>query len=303
MNRAEFLFKVMDTICHPLQNYKKYDNIVVERDIVYDNNYPEDCKLNLHYREGAKEYPVVLNIHGGGFVAGDKRHRESISNSFADKGWLVANINYRLGPKHAFPAGTQDVVAALMYLEGIAQEKKLNLNKVVLTGDSAGAYYAMHTYAALKNTELGEKLGIGKINFEVAGLLLFFGPYDIDVAVQRKLPLKLTHSIGESFLGLKIDKDFANLKDYEYLDYISPSSYVADDWCPVFLAYSKKDFFCAGMAESLIERLEEHKIPYQQYFSTKLGDNHCFHLFAYTKQAKKCMESVFAWLEEIKTKE
>ncbi len=302
MNRAEFLFKAMDAVCHPLQNIKKYDNIVVEKDIVYNNEHPDSCKLNLHYREGAESYPVILNIHGGGFVAGDKKHRKSISNAFADKGWLVANINYRLGPKHAFPAGTQDAISALMYLETIAKEKKLNLDKVILTGDSAGAYYAMHAYAALKNKELAEKIGVGKINFEIAGLLLFFGPYDIDVAIKKKLPFKLTHSIGESLLGIKIDKDFTNLADYEYLDYISPSVYVTSDWCPVFLAYAKKDFFCAGMAESLIEKLIEHKIPYQECFSTKLTDNHCFHLFTYTKQAKLCMEKVFEWLEEMKAK-
>ncbi len=302
MNRAEFLFKVMDVVCHPLQNTQKFDGITVERDIVYDSNHPEVCKLNLHYKKGANRYPVILNIHGGGFVAGDKKHRESISNSMADKGWLVANINHRLGPKYAFPAGIQDAVSALMYLETIATEYALNLDKVILTGDSAGAYYALQTYAALKNAELGEKLGIGKINFEIAGLLLFHGAYDIEVAIKRKIPFGLTRSIGESFLGIKLNKDLSNLEDYEYMQHISPSTYVDSSWCPCFVVYSKKDFFCGGMAEALIEKLKEFDIPYKEYFSTKLVDNHCFHLFTYTKEAKKCMAEVFDWLEKMKTK-
>lgn len=300
MNRSEFLFKAVDYLFHPLQNYKKYKGITVIKDIVYDHNYPNECKLNLHYKEGADSYPLLLNIHGGGFVAGDKKHRQSFSNAMAEKGFLVANINYRLAPKHAFPAGTLDAISALKYLEQISKEYKINLNKTILTGDSAGAYYALHAYAALKNNKLGECLEVEPPSFDIAGLLLFCGAYDIEVAIKKKIPFGLTRSIGESFAGIKLDKDFANLQDYKYLDYLSPSAFVQEGWCPCFLVYSKKDFFVGGMAEALIEKLKEYNIPYQEYYSTKFSDNHCFHLLGYTKQAKKCMEAVDTWLEEIK---
>jgi acetyl esterase/lipase len=302
MNRSEILFKTLDLICHPLQNINKYEDITVLRDIIYNDSYPDDCTLNFHYKKGAQSYPVMLNIHGGGFVAGDKKHRESFCNYMADKGWFVANINYRLGPKYAFPAGVQDAVAALTFLEKIKDKYNLDVDKTVVTGDSAGGYYTAQTYAALYDASLGEKLNVTKPGFNIAGLLLFCGAYDIEVAIKRKMPFGFTRSIGESFLGIKLNKDFSNLQEYEYMPYLSPANFVGEGWCPCFLVYSDKDFFVAGMAENLIEKLKEYNVPYQTYNTTKFGDNHCFHLFTYKKEAKKCMDAILPWLEEIKSR-
>lgn len=303
MNRAEFLFKALDKVLHLSQNYKKFPNVTVEKDIGYNEEFSDHCKLDLHYKKGLEgKYPVMFNIHGGGFVAGDKKHRLSFCNYMADNGWFVVNINYRLGPKFSFPAGIIDTINALNFLETIKEEYSLDLNKIVLTGDSAGAYYATHTVAVLNNNELREKLNAPDFNYKIAGLLSFCGPYDIEVAINKKMPLGFTKSIGESFIGITLNEDLSNIKDYEYLDYLAPVNFVNENWCPCFIVYSDKDIFCSGMAEGLIEKLNEKEIPLETYHTTKLADNHCFHLNWFTKESKKCFEKAIPWLEEIKAK-
>ena len=104
MNRAEFIFAAIDVLFHPFQNYITKEGVKCIKDISYNDQYAE-CKGDIYFKEGAKEpMPVIVNVHGGGFVKGDKKHRKSIAHLYADRGWFVWNINYRLSPKHKFPA-------------------------------------------------------------------------------------------------------------------------------------------------------------------------------------------------------
>lgn len=110
MNRAEVVFKAIDVLFHPFQNCIKIKDTVIEKDISYDDRYPQ-CKADFVYKKSEEKLPVLVNIHGGGFVMGDKKHRRSISELYADKGWFVININYRLAPKYPFPAFMEDIFA------------------------------------------------------------------------------------------------------------------------------------------------------------------------------------------------
>ena len=80
MTKSELLFKSIDYLLHIPQNYKRYKKNTVIKDIVYDENYPYIAKGDIYFDKEyeGQAYPVILNIHGGGYVAGDKRHRKSL---------------------------------------------------------------------------------------------------------------------------------------------------------------------------------------------------------------------------------
>ena len=72
MNRSEFLFQAIDGLFHIPQNYIRVKGIKRIKDIVYDKQYPEYCTLDIYFKENAREpMPVIVNIHGGGFVKGE----------------------------------------------------------------------------------------------------------------------------------------------------------------------------------------------------------------------------------------
>ncbi|MBC2668823.1 alpha/beta hydrolase [Novosphingobium piscinae] len=90
--------------------------------------------------------PVVLFVHGGGFLKGDKAAdgwpNAAVGRWAAEQGWLGAVMNYRLAPEHVWPAGGEDVLAALDWLAAHAAEWGGDARRIVVLGTSAGAVHA-----------------------------------------------------------------------------------------------------------------------------------------------------------------
>lgn len=301
MNRAEKLFVVIDKLFNPLQNKIKFPDITVEKDLVYCDKFKDDCLTDLYYDKKVKgKYPVFINIHGGGFVRGDKAFRRSLCGKFASKGYFVVNANYRLSPKYAFPAVAEDMVELLNFIPTIAEKYNLDLTKVIISGDSAGAYYATMATAICFNEEFRNALNLSEPMLKVTSLIGFCGPYNLLIALKKKMPFGLTKTIGESFTGIKLDKKLSNITDFKHLDYLNPTKFLVEEkWVPTFIVYAKKDIFCKGHAEEWIKELDEKNIPYESYYSTELFKNHCFHLFLNDKKSKECFNKIDAFLEKL----
>jgi acetyl esterase len=83
--------------------------------------------------------PMVLYVHGGGFRILSKDTHWVMGLAFARRGYLVFNINYRLAPRHRFPAGLADCCAAYAWLCRSAAAFGGDLGRLALAGESAGA--------------------------------------------------------------------------------------------------------------------------------------------------------------------
>ena len=87
-------------------------------------------------------WPVVLYIHGGGFRILSKDTHWVMGLAFARRGFLVFNINYRLAPKHRYPAAVEDAAAAYAWVARHAADYGGDLSRFVIAGESAGANLA-----------------------------------------------------------------------------------------------------------------------------------------------------------------
>lgn len=116
-------------------------------DIAY-GDHPRQV-LDL-YPTTRPDAPVLLFVHGGGFVAGDKSSDAvfygNVARYFAHHGFLAAAMNYRLAPDFGWPAGSEDVSGALTWLEQHAAEYGGDSSRIVILGQSAGA---AHTASVL----------------------------------------------------------------------------------------------------------------------------------------------------------
>ncbi|MFA5449106.1 MAG: alpha/beta hydrolase [Clostridia bacterium] len=300
MNRVEVVFAAIDVLFHPLQNYIKVDGITVEKDISYGKS-PEN-QMDFYYKKTDETLPVLVNIHGGGFVKGDKKHRASLSLLYADRGWFVVNINYRLSPKSVFPTVVEDVLNVLNKLPELKDKYNLNLDKVVLTGDSSGAYTSAMTAACIFDPELLTALSLPQCDIVPAGVVGFCGLYDVVEVLKKPFPFKMSRVLGTSITGVTLGRKLKGLDEYKHINHISPIDYINEKWCPVFVAYSKKDMFCSGQGEAFCEKLKEKGVPYDESYSTSILDNHCYHFNFWTKASKNTMSKVYAFLEDIKNK-
>ena len=108
------------------------------------NNVPLKADLYLP-RNITEPAPVVLVIHGGGWVEGTKEGRNVWFTPYLQMGWAVVNIDYRLGRVSRAPAAVEDCRCALHWLFANATKYKFDPHRVVVTGDSSGGHLALTT--------------------------------------------------------------------------------------------------------------------------------------------------------------
>lgn len=84
-------------------------------------------------------FPTVLYIHGGGFRILSKDSHWVMAMALARRGMVVMNVNYRLAPRHPFPAALADVCAALEHVRKVAPSFGGDPDRLIITGESAGA--------------------------------------------------------------------------------------------------------------------------------------------------------------------
>ena len=117
------------------------ENIVRYDDLLYG----PDEKINRLdvYRPKAAEgktIPVIVSIHGGGWVYGDKELYQFYCMSLAQRGFAVVNFTYRLAPGHKFPAQLEDTNMVMEWVFAHAGEYGLDTRNIFMVGDSAGAH-------------------------------------------------------------------------------------------------------------------------------------------------------------------
>ncbi|MDA8743106.1 alpha/beta hydrolase [Rubripirellula amarantea] len=123
--------------------------VVVHPNVAYVGDYTGDSKANLcdiYLPPGPAPkdgFPVVVVVHGGGWISGDKWTLEGYSRLLARNGIASITINYRLAPTYPFPAQVDDVRSALIWVRSHKDEYHLDLSRLGLFGYSAGGHLSL----------------------------------------------------------------------------------------------------------------------------------------------------------------
>jgi acetyl esterase len=127
--------------------------------------------------KGAGPFPIVLYLHGGGWVAGSPQSHRKLGMQFAEQGYLTINLDYRLAPEHPFPAGLDDSIFAAEWAVANAQRWGGDASRMAIGGDSAGGNLAAATIVemAARNSP---------IKFKAA--LLIYGLFDVPAVIARE---------------------------------------------------------------------------------------------------------------------
>lgn len=163
------------TLLNPLVTAPDPAVVQVQRDLAYGSNERQRLDVFTPAAGYDPARPLLIFVHGGGFVAGDK-HSEG-SPFYSNVGeWAVRNgcngvtMTYRLAPQHQWPSGVEDLHLLLRFLRHEGAEHGLESRHIFLMGQSAGAAHAA-SYVA--HPELYAPFGHG-----LSGLILLSGLYD-----------------------------------------------------------------------------------------------------------------------------
>lgn len=171
--------KVIDQILlHQLQKQMRgsVKPDIVETAGLYDIAYAQDedplHQLDVYFPNPHGSYPLVFNIHGGAWVAGDKEQNRRYSKYIAHDGFCVVNMSYRLLPQTNLQGQIQDIMQAVRKIETMQKQLPWDGQHVVLMGDSAGAHLAGLLYCILQDEDLQKRYACGTSAFNIHALVL-----------------------------------------------------------------------------------------------------------------------------------
>ncbi len=141
-------------------------------------------------RPASEPRPLIIYIHGGGWMGGHTRQSAAFSNfpqvlaSLASEGFVVASLEYRLSGEAKFPAQLQDVRAAVRFLKTNAARYGIDPKKVALWGGSAGGHLAALAGLSCGAPGIDEKPEAAGSEC-VQGVVSWYGVFDFALMVQR----------------------------------------------------------------------------------------------------------------------
>ncbi len=146
----------------------------IVRDIPYLNDGERGHLFDIYeLPDLPEEAPVLINIHGGGLFASYKEVNVNFNYEWARLGYRVVSLSYRRIPETTLWHQIDDVMAALRFLKAHEKEYHLNLDRPVLTGDSAGALLSLFAISINGSEALQEAFGIkgADMSFRASGLV------------------------------------------------------------------------------------------------------------------------------------
>jgi triacylglycerol lipase len=170
----------------PFHEREPYAGVRVTRDIAYGADERHRLDVFAPAATPARALPVLVFVHGGGFVGGDKRnpgtpYNDNVALWAVRHGLIGVNMTYRLAPQSRWPSGAADVGAALNWVRTNIAGHGGDPERVFLMGTSAGA---VHVASFVTRPQLHASAGPG-----IAGAILLSGIYDL-----TKFPPNPMHS-------------------------------------------------------------------------------------------------------------
>ena len=244
-------------------NYDEIKSRVsVIQNIRYRSEYPDNyADLYIPVDQGGP-FPVVLWIHGGAFVGGDKKDIKIYAEALAAEGIAVVCMNYRRAPEAKYPVPVVQTNEVYLWLMEVSDEYTLDLNRFVLAGDSAGAQIAAQFAAIQSNAVYAAGIGFPQSVplHTLKAALLFCGPYDV-----AKIAEGNHWMLG--FIMKKTAEAYFGKKDWaEYFSYQATiSNHITKDFPPVFIS-DGNTLSLEDHGRDLAEVLKKNGVPVETYF-------------------------------------
>ena len=231
-------------------------------------------------------HPVLVYLHGGGWVCGSAKSHRKLGYRFAEAGYLVFNVNYRLAPEHPFPTPFEDCLAAIRWAHREAARYGGDGARLAVGGDSAGANLSAAVAAALADDQERPR-----------ATLLLYGVFDFGMLRNALPPPELdtpaadaAREIVELMMGAYLGKarSDAALRDPQ----VSPL-YAAAKLPPSHILVGGADPL-AVQTEALVKALAAAGVPHEHFVDA--GMPHGYVQMEHLPAARPAIERMVAFL-------
>lgn len=277
---------------------KPFDGLILEKDVKYDTKSKyEVADLIYPQNNEGKKLPIMIYIHGGGWVSGVKNMRRTYCYEFAKDGYFVANIDYDWSPLSQFPVPVQQCLTAVDFILDNAEKYNLDTDKIMLAGESAGAYFVSMLAAISKDKSILNKIGISMrhTEFDVKVNLFNCGAFDVISMAKGKFPnMKL---MLHSFTDMTVD-EILMPENYDKVSAISPVTYIKSSFPPTFMLYATHDDLRHDTF-ALKNMLDGFGVPNEIYkCDGLLYGNHAFAVSTVTQKGREILKHTQAFVDK-----
>jgi len=243
-----------------------------------------DNLLDIYVPKGTnKPLPTIINIHGGGWVYGNKEIYQYYCMGLAQRGFTVVNINYRVAPETRFPGAVEDINNALKFIEKHGAEYFADKDRLVLVGDSAGGQLVSHFATILTNEAFAKLFDFEAAKVTVKALGLNCGTYD-----GRSMALRRNDEVFLEYIDC-VDKT----PDDALLERVDALKYMNGSFPPSYIMSAECDFLLS-CAQPMYDYLTELGVPCEIKIygdKTRPEIGHDFHVDCRLKEAKICNDN------------
>lgn len=265
-------------------NYKISKFVTDKVDFVYGKDIKRN-RFDLYYpKNNNQKLPTILNVHGGGYVAGSKENEIEYCCKLAELGFCVINMEYTLSEQEGFPKPVYEVFDLFNYIENDKEiSSHIDYDKFFLAGDSAGGHIVSSVANIQCNDEIKKRFGV-EGGPEIKGLILnspVFGAFRFG-----NLPF-IKRDFEKIVFGKYVGSELQN--------YCHNLDILTDKFPPVIIFSASNDFIKIH-ANMFCKKAKELGLNVQSY--TFVTGKHLGHDFVIYNLSDK--EGIFA-LEKIKT--
>ncbi len=190
----------------------------------------QENKLDLYVpRDATGPTPVLMYIHGGGWVGGTKESNVLRILPYLEMGWAVANVEYRLGAVARAPAAVEDGLCALRWVIRNAGQYNLDASRIVTTGNSAGGHLALTTGMIPASAGLDRECP-GSEELSVAAIINWYGITEVGDLLDGPN----TRSYAVEWMGSLENR-------FEIAERVSPMTYVRAGLPPTLTIHGDAD--------------------------------------------------------------
>jgi acetyl esterase len=287
----------------------EHHGVEIVRDVRYAPGRSTAHLLDVYRPAGHRPgelRPALLYVHGGGFRILSKDTHWVMGLAFARRGYVVFSINYRLAPKHPYPAAVEDCALAYAWVAEHARAWGGDPDRLVLAGESAGANLvtSLAICASFDRPEPHARRValtgvVPRAILPACGLLQVSdcGRFARRKPELRRIVAERIEEVGHAYLGAL---DHPSLHGSSELDLADPLVVLERDEAP---QRPLPPFFLpCGTADPLLDdtrrlakALRARRVPVEEAYYP--GEVHAFHAFIFRVQAQKCWADTFAFLD------
>lgn len=192
------------------------DTVEVTRGVEYGQGGDVSLQLDVYAPKGLKQQaPGLVFIHGGGWKGGKREDYHYYGVRFAEKGYVVATITYRLRDVALYPAAVQDAKCAVRWMRKHAATYHIDPDRIAVAGGSAGGHLSMMVGYSSDVPDFEGTGGHNDASSRVQAVVNLYGAVDLTTPYAR------SHSLVTNFIGKSYDEAPDVYKAASPLTYIS----------------------------------------------------------------------------------